>query len=153
MEACKAISLLQLGVSIIMEPIKILMDDREPSSQMELAEIVGGIDFDRQRLKVGDYIHNNICIERKEINDFCASIMDGRLKSQIKKMKATYKHNFVIIIGHISDRTSQIHENCILGKITSLILYDKANILFCDNEFQFLYLMKSLFTKIDELES
>jgi len=133
--------------------IKVICDDREPKSMDAFALIVGGIEFERKRLKTGDYILGDICIERKEINDFCTSIIDGRLESQVVKMKRDFKYNYIIVVGRVKDRTSDIHEHCILGKMTNLIVKHDMKLLFADDEFQFCYLLKSLFTKTIDLNN
>lgn len=129
--------------------IIIEIDDREPKSIIAYNDLLDlGIAFERKRMKVGDYVHGNICIERKQIDDFCASILDNRIKEQVKNMKENFAHNFIIIVGSIKDRTSEINENCLLGKITSLVIKEKMTILQCDNDFQFLYLVKSIIDKV-----
>jgi len=132
--------------------IKIICDDREPKSMDVFALTVGGIEFERKRLKTGDYIHEDVVIERKEINDFCGSIMDGRLTSQIAKMKAEFENIYVVVVGRIKDRTSDIHENCILGKMASIIVKHKTNMIFVDDEFQFCYIIKRIFEQHSELK-
>jgi len=132
---------------MVSKAITVICDDREPKSMDMIADTVEGITFERKRLKTGDYIYENICVERKEINDFCGSIMDGRLESQVKKMKEDFPHNFIIVVGRIKDRTSDIHENCILGKMTSLIVKHDMTLLFVDDEFQFCFVLKSLIKK------
>jgi len=132
--------------------MKILCDDREPKSMDVFAQMTGGMEFKRKRLKTGDYVCGNICAERKEINDFCASIIDGRLESQVKKMKRDFKYNYIIVVGRVKDRTSEINENCILGKMTSLIVKHDMKLLFVDDEFQFCYVLKSLIEKTINLK-
>ena len=135
------------------------MDDREPTATLARADILNmetkeQLILERKRLKVGDFIYKplSICIERKEINDFCGSIIDGRLKSQIEKMKANYKNNYVIIVGNMKDRTSEINTNCLLGKMVSLIIKDEMKLLYCNDEFELLYIIKSIIKKVGELE-
>ena len=130
--------------------MKVICDDREPRSMDVFALTVGGIEFERMRLNEGDYICGGICIERKEINDFCASIMDGRLTKQIEKMKAKYKHVYILVSGHVEDRTSDIHENCILGKIASILVKHNVPVITVDDDFQLIYLMKRIFERHHE---
>jgi len=127
--------------------IKIICDDREPKSMDVFALTVGGIEFERKRLKTGDYIHEDVVIERKEINDFCGSIMDGRLTSQIEKMKKDFKNIYILVSGSIKNRTSDIHENCILGKMASILVKHQVSIITVDDDFQLIYLMKRIFEK------
>jgi len=127
--------------------ITVICDDREPKSMDAIALTVGGIEFERKRLKTGDYVLGECCVERKEINDFCSSIIDGRLESQVEKMKRDFKYSYIIVVGRVKDRTSDIHENCILGKMVSLIIKHDMKLLFADDEFQFCYLMKRIFER------
>ena len=130
--------------------IKVLCDDREPKSMDAIAMTVGGIEFERKRLKTGDYIFGNVCIERKAIDDFCASIMDDRLTNQIAKMKKQYDHIYILVSGKIKDRVSDIHENCILGKMASILVKHNISIITLDDEFQLVYLMKRIFERHEE---
>ena len=133
----------------------IWQDDREPKTMQLLADASkGDIIFERKRLKVGDYIiDDRICVERKEINDFCASIIDKRIDKQIEQMKKKYEKCFIIVIGHIKDRTSMINEHCVLGKMVSIVVKHKVPILFVDDEFQFLYILKCLSDKNEMIKS
>jgi len=126
------------------------MDDREPEMQL-LSDLNNfGLQFDRKRLKVGDFVYKDLIIERKQIDDFCSSILDGRIERQIENMKKCGKKSFIIIVGCIKDRKSNIHENCILGKCVSLVLNHGMKIIWCENELQFLYVLKNLCSKYDK---
>ncbi len=144
----------ELNITSDMEKRKmeITVDDREPKSMDIRAKIVGGMTFHRKRLKIGDYICGNVCIERKEINDLCASIMDNRLTSQIVKMKSEYEHIYILVSGSIKNRTSDIHEHCILGKIASILVKHKVPIVIVEDDFQLLYLMKRIFERHSDLK-
>ena len=129
----------------------ITCDDREPKKMDELAEQVGGITFDRKRLTTGDYISGDVIIERKTINDFCGSIKDGRLKGQIAKMKASpYKHIYILISGHISTRTSDIHEHSILGMMASILVKHNISIITVETDKHLVYIMKRIFERHSE---
>ncbi len=127
----------------------IKIDSREPKSMEMCMQLVDSkIIMERRFMTEGDYVCDEICIERKEISDFCNSIVDGRLNTQMEKMKQNYKNIYIIVVGRIKDRTSDIHENCILGKMTSIVVKHKIPILFADDDFQFCYLVKSLIEKL-----
>jgi len=68
-------------------PLEVLIDDREPLSvERELLE-KGNLLVQRKRLGVGDYIFDNdLIVERKTVQDFCGSIKDGRLFTQVSKI-------------------------------------------------------------------
>lgn len=67
----------------------------DPSIQVESKELV-----------VGDIIYDKLVIERKEVNDFVSSIMDGRYKGQKFKMGLALHrgfHVYVLIHGAYKD--------------------------------------------------
>lgn len=126
----------------------IIQDDREPELQL-LADLnKTNLEFYRKRLLIGDYILEDCIIERKTIDDFCSSILDKRIENQIEGMLTTnFKQKIIIVIGNIKDRKVNIHENCVLGKEVSLVLKYGIKLLFCEDEFQFLYLLKNIADK------
>ncbi len=131
------------------ETLIIEQDDREPMLQLD-ADLNGmNIEFVRKRLKVGDYIHKDIIIERKTIDDLCASILDGRIESQVEKMKGSGKVCFIIIVGNLKDRTADVHENCVLGKMVSLVVKHKMKLMWCEDDFQFCWLLKNIIEKVE----
>lgn len=127
--------------------IVIIQDDREPNMQIvaDLNEL--GIEFEPRRLSTGDYVFGNVLVERKTIDDFCASIMDKRLEGQIEKMKQSGKECFIIVVGGINDRTSEINENCLLGKMVSIVFRHNIKMLFVEDELQFCFVLKNLCEK------
>ena len=125
------------------------VDDRE--SGMDIILEVTGLEVVKKRLKVGDYRCGDIVVERKEINDFCASIVDGRLKRQVENMKNGDKW-FMIVVGHIKDRACDVHEHAILGKMVSLIVKHNMKLIFVDDDFQFAYVLKNIIEKINNIE-
>ena len=127
-------------------------DDREKPEVLKILKDIG-VSVIKCRMNEGDYIwRDKICVERKSIDDFCGSIMDGRLSSQIEKMKSKYSNVIILISGKISERTSEIHENCILGKMASIIVKHKVNIIQIDNDKQLAYIMKRIFERYEEDE-
>lgn len=130
--------------------MKIICDDREPKTVNALAKSAG-LELVRKRLLTGDYILGDICIERKTIDDFCSSIMDGRLDRQMENMKRDFKHYYILISGSIDKRTSAIGSNCILGKMASILVKHQVPILMVDNDRQLMYAMRKIFERHSEL--
>jgi len=132
----------------------VVIDDREKNEKiiMEMAEI--GMFPIVERLKVGDYKckkgNVEVVIEMKSIDDFCLSIMDGRLSKQVEAMKEI-KHSYVLVYGKLSDRKVEINENCIIGKYISMIMKG-VKIVWVDNERQVAYAMKRIFERCIETE-
>lgn len=78
------------------------------------------------RLKIGDYlINNNFLFERKTLIDFVASIKDGRLFQQTKKMANGPLNGALILEGTASDLSgSRMTREAIQGAlITVSILF------------------------------
>lgn len=128
--------------------IKIIMDDREPKV-MELIGKMKGVEFKRRRLKVGDYLCDgcpDVVVERKTIDDFCGSIINGRFKKQVEGMKK-YKWRYVLVSGRIKDRTTEIHEHCVLGKIVSLLINHDVRVICVDDDWQLVYIMRRIFER------
>lgn len=131
--------------------IVIECDDREPEMQLLVDINDIKIEFDRKRLLVGDYIYKDLIVERKTIDDFCSSILDKRLEGQIEKMKESGKNCFIFVIGQVKDRTVAIHENCVLGKIMSILFKHGIKVMWCETEEEFLWCLNNLCEKYDKM--
>jgi len=125
------------------ERIGIIVDDRERAVLNEELEKIG-FEVKVKRLLVGDYVYKDIGFERKTIDDFCASIIDGRLKKQVEQLKKRFKWSFILINGRVSERKSDINENCVLGKIVSLIVKHKIGVIMVDNDKQMAYIIRRI---------
>ncbi len=136
---------------------KILVDYREKNSLVisELEKL--GCQTSLQELKIGDYITKRVVIERKTIQDFLGSMINKRLRKQLKNMQQL-KNKLLIIEGtddfelynSANKITSQdylpnqeteipprkkstIHENAIRGFLLSISLNYKIPIIFSKN--------------------
>jgi len=131
--------------------VLVKVDDREPDVVFEIMKELE-ITTVRCRMDEGDYVWNDVVVERKTIDDFCGSIIDGRLKNQVEKMRQKFPFIYVVVVGNIGDRTSEIHENCILGMLASLAVKG-VQFLMVDNERQFCYLVKRIFERYEEVRN
>lgn len=127
----------------------ITVDDREPQSIDKRMEDIG-LEFKRKRMKTGDFVEGDVCIERKTVNDFCGSIVDGRLDRQIENMKRDYKHYYILISGSIKARKSELTVNSILGKMSSVLVKHQVPIVSVDNDEQLIYLVGRIFLRHQE---
>lgn len=107
------------------------IDTREPKFIQEIGSLFfhdKNITTTITELPVGDFEHEKIIFERKEINDFVSSIMDGRYKNQkyglIKKSNDGF-HVYVIIQGNYKDINTEhsLSKKTIAGAIASLNEY------------------------------
>ena len=133
------------------QSVKLLVDDREDAKVVQELLILG-VDCEVVRLKTGDYVSGDVCIERKTIDDLCSSIVDGRIKTQCRRISARFKHGFVLVSGKISERTADIHEHCILGMIASLVIKYGVNVIIVDDDKQLAYLISRILTKLQEVK-
>jgi len=134
-----------------MEGIKIIMDDREPEFMKEVLELLD-VKVKKRRLSEGDYLCEGVegvIVERKTIDDFCSSIIDGRLKEQIESMEFLYPHIYVLISGKLEDRNSNIHIHSILGMLASLVVKG-VSVCMVDDDIQVGYIMKRIFERWKE---
>lgn len=115
------------------EIIKIIVDNRERNSLVPSELINLGFDVEFQQIEVGDYIVNNIIIERKTISDLKSSIINKRIFQQIKNMQD--KQAIIIIEGFLEEDIYQglIHENALRGFLLSLALDFKIPFILTQN--------------------
>ena len=86
-------------------------------------------DIEFQDLKIGDYLINNIVIERKTFNDFVSSMISRRLIEQIKQLQQT-KNPLIILEGEQNTKDfPNLNLNSIRGFILSINLYHNIPII------------------------
>ena len=104
--------------------IEITVDSREHSSN--IANMLQGMpktNVTVQELEIGDYlVSEGVVIERKEADDFVASIMDGRMTQQAEFMAASdYRQAIIVLEGDLSEVHSDIGPNAISGMLSYLV--------------------------------
>lgn len=81
-------------------------------------------------LETGDFVMNDVCIERKEASDFAGSVTDGRLKEQSARMATDFTHNYVILEGWPYNlEHSNLHPNSVAGMCASLAVKKDVGIV------------------------
>ncbi len=118
--------------------ITIFVDTRERNSKTfsELKKL--DLDIIEKQLDIGDYqVGEETIVERKTINDFINSIIDGRLFKQAIKMNV-FEKSIIIVEGNLEyeleDR--KIRKEQIYGTIFSLMLEFKIPIIFAIDHFE-----------------
>ncbi|MBS7658704.1 MAG: ERCC4 domain-containing protein [Candidatus Bathyarchaeia archaeon] len=104
------------------EIVKVIADSRELNSKVinELSKL--GAIVELKALECGDFIlSNRIIVERKTSEDFCSSILDGRLFEQAKKMKECCEKPVILIEGNPLSTERNLNPKAIMGAISSLI--------------------------------
>jgi len=83
----------------------ILMDPNEPGQVYELLRS-RGIDIELRELDFYDYVVEGRCgavgVERKTLDDFIASVLDGRIFYQTYKLSHDFDTSFLTIIGDLN---------------------------------------------------
>ena len=85
-------------------PVRIVVDERERSSNIpELLKNAGAV-IDFTQLKVGDYIvSSETAVERKTVRDLISSIYDGRLFLQCSDLVRYYRKPLMVVQGNIAE--------------------------------------------------
>jgi ERCC4-type nuclease len=109
----------------------ILIDNHEKNSLVP-AELVNlGLQIEFTHLKVGDYLINDLAVERKTISDLKSSIINKRIFSQIQDIKQYPK--CLLIVEGINDEfiySGIIHENALRGFLLSATLDQHIPLVF-----------------------
>jgi DNA excision repair protein ERCC-4 len=85
-------------------PVRIVVDERERSSNIpELLKNAGAV-IDFTQLKVGDYVvSSETAVERKTVRDLISSIYDGRLFVQCSDLVKYYQKPLLVVQGNIAE--------------------------------------------------
>ncbi len=115
----------------------IIVDYREKNSLVASYLIKENLDVEFRELKVGDYIVQNVIIERKTINDFLSSMLNHRLLNQIEELQQ-YENKLIILEGIseqelYKDSQEGINSNAIRGFLLSILLKHKIPIIYSKN--------------------
>lgn len=151
-----------------MNNIKCLIDSREQSRIGYAEKFFHKYNSSVVELTTGDFIFENgngeqVCFEYKQMNDFLASVTDGRIFEQVKRMNDEFKWSFVVIEGTIDDlnkenRRRMIQRNTgkpfslnqFYGAIARLNCY--ATVVQCHNQAQAFNFMEKQALKIFDTE-
>ena len=116
---------------------KIIVDIREKNSLVASEIVKLGFEIEFQTLKVGDYLVNEVAIERKTVSDFLGSMIDRRLLRQLEELQQ-YKKRILVIEGIYEkeiypdneNNLNGIHPNAIRGFLLSIILKYNVPIIY-----------------------
>ncbi len=108
------------------QKLLIFADTREQASPVirELS-LFSDVKVHTKQLEVGDFVvGEQIVIERKTIEDFLQSMVDGRLMGQLMNMSHAYAKPLILLEGDPKElfTTRNIHENAIIGMLSSIAL-------------------------------
>jgi ERCC4-related helicase len=117
------------------EEVTIYIDNRERGFLVEELHDLGA-KIIMKNLEVGDFIlSDDVVAEKKEVNDFVASLLDRRLFTQAVEMKRNFDKPIIILEGSQKDLFSSrnINPNAIRSAIISLTLDYGIPFIFSSN--------------------
>jgi ERCC4-related helicase/ERCC4-type nuclease len=101
--------------------LKIIADTREFKSPVVRNLAKKDVVIESVQLDVGDYlISERVGVERKDVDDFLASLMDGRLFQQARSLRRAYQSPLMIIEGEDLFSRRRISADAIYGALASI---------------------------------
>ncbi len=101
--------------------VKIVVDHREYRSNVVKNLAVKGIFIEPQQLDIGDYVlSSRIGVERKNVDDFLESLINGKLFKQIAQLREAYSRPVLILEGENLLTKRNINHNAIFGSLASI---------------------------------
>jgi Fanconi anemia group M protein len=86
----------------------------------------------RMNLPIGDFVVNDVGIERKSFEDFISSIIDGRIFEQANSLSASFKKPIIIVEGF--GVVERIHENSFYATLAYIVSKSNVTIFRTKNE-------------------
>jgi len=102
-----------------LEGIRIIVDNRERNAELlgHLSDL--GVEMSFAQLPVGDYVlSDRMCVERKTVRDFEASVMNARLFDQMERLSGGFPKPILVLEGDEAEFLLQ--PNVVLGTIVSI---------------------------------
>lgn len=114
--------------------VDLVVDSRETNSGIPALLRREGVPFKLQELAAGDYRIGDIVLERKAAHDFYASILDGRLFSQVEAMCLQAPgHVYMIVEGALASATNGLHPKALPGAVSALSLIYGVQLVWTTN--------------------
>ncbi len=145
-----------MGTLITPDKIKpgiLYVDHREePSGIPELLADMSLLPIQICQLQTGDFIYENIVVERKEINDFVGSFMPeegrerGRMFTQYEKM-LVFTKRYILVHETLQEYEGNVHPHCALGALARLLVSDISVCFGIPNKESFCYLLLKIIEK------
>ncbi len=107
----------------MVDQIVVIADSRELGALVtrELAKL--GALVKSETLDVGDFVlSERVAIERKDVDDFASSIIDGRLFEQASKLKESYMKPIIIVEGESLTGSGRVRPEAMMGAYASILL-------------------------------
>ena len=116
------------------EEVVVFIDNRELKSRVAKFLYEMGIELKPMQLDVADFqVSERVGIERKEVNDFLSSIVDGRLFKQMLELNEHFEKPVLVLEGRGLFELRDIHENSVRGALLSIAVDYGIPILWADS--------------------
>jgi ERCC4-related helicase len=103
--------------------VKIIVDHRESRSPVMRCLSQKDVVVDPEQLDIGDYVlSSRIGVERKTVDDFLNSLIEGKLFAQMKNLRTAYSRPLLIVEGEGLLTKRNISHNAIFGSFVSIIV-------------------------------
>lgn len=106
-----------------MEQILVVVDTRELGAPVtrELSKLGAGVKS--ETLEVGDFVlSDRVVVERKNVDDFASSIIDGRLFTQAANLKQAYEKPIIIVEGERLTGSGRVRPEAMMGAYASILV-------------------------------
>ena len=123
--------------------MKLIIDQREFSLINKINELLANfqfknIDVEVANLHIGDILVKNedttfLIIERKTINDYCASIKDGRNREQKKRLLSKFTKNQIIYLvegslDFVQSKYNRVNSDTVVSSILNTMMRDGIHV-------------------------
>lgn len=103
--------------------LSIIVDNREYRSNVVRFLSGKEVDIESMQLDVGDYVvSSRIGIERKKVDDYLNSLIEGKLFFQLRRLRDAYSRPVLILEGEKLLTKRNISHNAIFGSLVSTIV-------------------------------
>ena len=109
--------------SKMVEQIVVIVDSRELGAIVtrELSKLGAVVRSDT--LSVGDFVlSDKVVVERKDVEDFASSIIDGRLFQQAAKLKESYEKPIILLEGETLTGSGRLRPEAMIGAYASILI-------------------------------
>lgn len=139
----------------------IIIDSRESRTIIPQQILNFQIPFRVEPLEIGDYLIGDVCIERKDTNDYVQSLLSGHLHQQLYNMSTNYVISYLVVEGSISLALiqSQINRNVYISSLAGTTIKRSPdgkcgiiNLISLENEYDTALFLKFLHEKIENNE-
>ena len=138
--------------------MKLIVDNREKLKDL----FSENINIEYKNLDIGDYLiekdqDNSIIVERKTIEDYAASIRDGRNREQKKRIKSIYPNNRILYIvegdlnkNNKSYKFNKVAPYTIISSTVNTMLRDNIFVMHTCNKEETIFFLEKLYKKLDK---